>query len=141
MTSLGPRAAHDIRQDPSIQNLLARIPPEVAQSFTEAQLSALRVALGARSWGRHAVDWRGTFAVWRWRYYFVFLLGRNRRELSRHEKQLSLLLQAAFLAVLLMVCTLLGLLVLYLVKSAMGIDLFPGFSLGIWSWFKSNVLS
>ncbi|MFN4237568.1 MAG: hypothetical protein ACK4FZ_10085 [Vogesella sp.] len=139
MNPSDPRQAHDIRRDASIQNLLARMPPEVAQTFTEAQLAALRVALGARSWGRHAVDLRGTFAVWRWRYYFVFLLGRNRRELSRRERQLSLLLQAAFLALVLLCSTLLGLLVLYLVKSALGIDLFPGLSLGIWDWFKVNV--
>jgi hypothetical protein len=115
------------------------MPQDVADTFTEAQLSGLRLALGARSWGRHAVDVRGTILFWRWRYYYVFLLGRNRRELSRREKQLSLLLQAAFLAVLLFASAMLGLLVLYLVKSALGIDLFPGFSLGIWSWFKAQL--
>ncbi|MDC7715697.1 hypothetical protein PQU95_00495 [Vogesella sp. DC21W] len=128
----------DIRRDPSIQHLLGRMPQDVADTFTEAQLASLRLALGARSWGRHAVDIRGTVVFWRWRYYYVFLLGRNRRELTRREKQLSLLLQAVFLSVLLLVSTLLGLLVLYLVKSALGIDLFPGFSLGIWSWFKQQ---
>ncbi len=133
-----PLPPSDIRRDPSIQHLLGRMPQEIADTFTEAQLASLRLALGARSWGRHAVDIRGTVVFWRWRYYYVFLLGRNRRELSRREKQLSLLLQAVFLSVLLLLSTLLGLLVLYLVKSALGIDLFPGFSLGIWSWFKQQ---
>ncbi|MCP3667405.1 MAG: hypothetical protein GY696_33745 [Gammaproteobacteria bacterium] len=32
---------------------------------------------------------------------------------------------------------LMGLLVRYLVKSALGIDLIPGFSLGIWGGFKA----
>jgi hypothetical protein len=32
--------------------------------------------------------------------------------------------------------TLLRLLALYLAKSAAGIDLIPGFSLGIWTWFN-----
>jgi hypothetical protein len=114
------------------------MPQDIADTFTEAQLASLRLALGARSWGRHAVDVRGTVVFWRWRYYYVFLLGRNRRELTRREKQLSLLLQAVFLSALLLLSTLLGLLVLYLVKSALGIDLFPGFSLGIWSWFKQQ---
>jgi hypothetical protein len=31
---------------------------------------------------------------------------------------------------------LLFLLVVYLIKCAMGINLFPHFSLGIWAWFK-----
>ncbi|MGL6045840.1 MAG: hypothetical protein ACRC02_05160 [Vogesella sp.] len=138
MPTLTPLPPSDIRRDPSIQHLLGRMPQEIADTFTEAQLASLRLALGARSWGRHAVDIRGTVVFWRWRYYYVFLLGRNRRELSRREKQLSLLLQAVFLSVLLLLSTLLGLLVLYLVKSALGIDLFPGFSLGIWSWFKQQ---
>lgn len=133
-----PLPLSDIRHDPSIQHLLGRMPQDIADTFTEAQLASLRLALGARSWGRHAVDVRGTVVFWRWRYYYVFLLGRNRRELTRREKQLSLLLQAVFLSVLLLLSTLLGLLVLYLVKSALGIDLFPGFSLGIWSWFKQQ---
>ncbi len=133
-----PLPPSDIRRDPSIQHLLGRMPQDIADTFTEAQLASLRLALGARSWGRHAVDIRGTVVFWRWRYYYVFLLGRNRRELTRREKQLSLLLQAVFLSVLLLVSTLLGLLVLYLVKSALGIDLFPGFSLGIWTWFKQQ---
>lgn len=133
-----PLPPSDIRRDPSIQHLLGRMPQDIAGTFTEAQLASLRLALGARSWGRHAVDVRGTVVFWRWRYYYVFLLGRNRRELTRREKQLSLLLQAVFLSVLLLLSTLLGLLVLYLVKSALGIDLFPGFSLGIWSWFKQQ---
>jgi hypothetical protein len=38
------------------------------------------------------------------------------------------------------VSTLFGLLVLFLVKSAMGIDIFPNFSLGIWGWFQQTFL-
>ena len=40
-----------------------------------------------------------------------------------------------------MFSTLLGLLILYLVKSALGIDLVPGFSLGTWGWFKGEFLN
>ena len=32
--------------------------------------------------------------------------------------------------------TLFGILVLYLIKSALGIDIFKGFSFGVWDWFK-----
>ncbi len=34
----------DVRADPSIQRLLERMPTEVADSFTEPQLSYLRIA-------------------------------------------------------------------------------------------------
>jgi len=36
---------------------------------------------------------------------------------------------------------LLGLAVIYLIKSALGIDLVPGYHLGLWHWFQDNVLN
>ncbi len=45
------------------------------------------------------------------------------REQSRHARQLSLLGQALLISLLLSVCMLAGLLLLYLLKSALGIDL------------------
>jgi hypothetical protein len=127
-----------IQDDPAIRELLSRMPNEVAESFNEEQLSHLLTAVGARSWGKHKVDVRGTFKIpfYPWRFYYVLLMGKNLRGLSRKEKQLSLLTSALVLSVFLVLCALAGLLLLYLIKSAMGIDLFPGFSLGIWTWFK-----
>lgn len=125
----------DIRQDGAIQKLLERMPPAVQQSFTEEQLAHLRVALGARQWGRHKLDWRGTLGFGRWRYYYVVVAGRNLRDGAR-QGQLSLLMQSLLLSLLVVICTLFGLLLLYLLKSALGIDLFDDFSLGIWDWFR-----
>lgn len=125
----------DIRHDPAMIKLLERMPPEIRDSFTEPQLAELRVALGARQWGKHKVDVRGTLGLGRWRYYYVFVAGRNLRDGVR-QGQLGLLMQAVVLSVLLIASALLGLLLLYLLKSALGIDLFDGFSLGIWHWFK-----
>jgi hypothetical protein len=127
-----------IQDDPAIRELLSRMPNAVAESFNDEQLSHLLTAVGARSWGKHRVDARGTFKIpfYPWRFYYVLLLGKNHRGLSRKEKQLSLLTSALVLSVFLVLCALGGLLLLYLIKSAMGIDLFSGFSLGIWTWFK-----
>jgi len=122
------------------KGLLQRVPSGIRDSFSEEQLSALKVAFGARKWGKHPIDLRGTANIWRWRYYFVFLIGRNNRSLSNREKRLSLLLKAALMSAFIMFSTLLGLLVIYLIKSAAGIDIFPGFSLGIWGWFKGASL-
>jgi hypothetical protein len=127
----------DIRQDPAMVKLLERMPAEISASFTEQQLAELRVALGARQWGKHKVDIRGTLGLGRWRYYYVLVAGRNLRDGPR-QGQLSLLMQAVVISVLLIASALLGLLLLYLLKSALGIDLFDGFSLGIWSWFKGQ---
>ena len=61
--------------------------------------------------------------------------------MTRAEKARGLFIQSVLLTVFLSFSALLGLVVLYLIKSAMGIDLFPNFSLGIWSWFKENILN
>ncbi|HJE71182.1 3-phosphoshikimate 1-carboxyvinyltransferase [Pseudomonas oryzihabitans] len=124
------------RHDPFIAGLKERLPKELRESFTEEQLEALKLAFGTRSWGKHSVDLRGTVKFWHRRYYFVFLAGRNYRQLSRLEQELSLLGKATVLAVILLACGLVGLLLLYLLKSALGIDIFPDYSFGVWTWFK-----
>lgn len=126
-----------LRDDATIKNLLARMPHEVQQSFTDDQLAHLKVALATRGWGKHALDIRSTIKFFGHRYYYVLIAGRNRRELTRAEKRFSLLAKTALVSGFLCISMVLGLLVLYLVKSALGIDLFPNYSLGIWSWFKS----
>ena len=120
--------------------LMKRLPEDLQDSFSKEQIDALKVAFGARKWGKHPVDIRGTVNIWTWRYYFVFLMGRNQRSLSRRERQISLMMKTFFMFAFLLFSTLMGLLVIYLIKSAAGIDLFPGFSLGIWGWFKGTFL-
>jgi len=126
-----------LKRDNGLKKLLERMPIEVQDSFTEEQLANFKIAVSARSWGKHAVDFRSTIKFFRYRYYYVFVAGRNLRELSRAEKRLNLLVQACFLTIFLSFCAALGVLVLYLVKSALGIDIFPNFSFGVWDWFKS----
>jgi hypothetical protein len=127
-----------IRSEPAIQHLLSRLPSKVANSFTDEQLIGLKVALGARRWGKHKVDVRGTFPIpfFKSKIYYVFLMGRNHRSLSRQEKLISAFTMAVFTTLFITLSVLFGLLVLYLVKSALGIDLIEGFSFGIWGWFK-----
>lgn len=118
------------------------MPKDVAASFSEEQLTHLLTAVGSRSWGKHKIDFRGTFKLpfYRWRFYYVFLAGKNYRELSRKEKNLSIFITTVISTLFLIFSATLGLLVLYLIKSALGIDLFPNFSLGIWDWFKDTFL-
>ena len=127
-----------IKDEIAIKNLLSRMPDDVANSFTDTQLLHLKLAIGSRQWGKHKVDFRGTFPLpfVQSRIYYVFLMGRNHRELSRQEKLLSALSVALFLTVVTSVSILFGILVLYLIKSALGINIFKDFSFGIWDWFK-----
>jgi hypothetical protein len=131
-----------ISNQPAITKLLSRMPEEVASSFTDEQLTHLLTAVGSRGWGKHKVDFRGTFKLpfYQWRYYYVLLAGKNHRELSRKEKRMSLVITATLSSLFIIFSAGIGLLVLYLIKSALGIDLFPGFSLGIWDWFKETFL-
>ncbi|WP_372873292.1 hypothetical protein [Shewanella sp.] len=119
--------------------LLGKLPAKLADSYSDEQVEGIRILLGDRTWGRHSIDSRGTFSLpfVRWRYYWVLLLGKNRRAYTRTEKQLSLALFVICVLVFLLMSLLLGLLGLYLLKSMLGIDLFSETSLGIWDWFKS----
>lgn len=121
-----------------LDNLLRKMPQNVAQSFSEEQLNHLHSALGANSWKRHSIDVRTTFPVpfVKSRLYFVLLVGRNRRDLSRQERQISAFTFALIVSGFVIASALFGLLVLYLLKSALGIDLVKGHSTGIWDWFK-----
>lgn len=123
-------------QDAFAKGLKERLPAELRESFSNEQLDALKVAFGARRWGKHPVDLRGTLDLLGWRYYYVLLIGRNRRDLTRKERALSRLATALVIFVFLLFSAMVGLLMLYLAKSAMGIDLLPNFSLGVWDWFN-----
>lgn len=129
---------HSILEDKVISKLLEKVPVDMRGSFSTEQLLALKVALGGRTWGTHALDLRWTMKWWRWQYYFVVLAGRNRRALSDRERRVQHLAMAAVLLVFLVFSVSMGLLVIYLLKSALGVDVFPGFSFGVWDWFKAE---
>lgn len=128
----------DIHQDPVITRLLEKMPKKVASSFNEEQLSHLRNAIGAREWGKHKLDVRGTVKFFKWRYYYVILAGRNRRSLSEKEVRVARVLTASIIAIFITFAVLLGLIIIYLIKSALGINLIDGWSLGLWTWFKET---
>lgn len=131
--------AKPIQDDLFIGALLTKLPTDLRVTFTEAQLHGLKLALDAPK-RAHAVDLRWSLGFWRWNFYFAFLFGQNRRELSRRQQIVERWALATATVLFVTVSTLFGLLVLYLIKSAMGIDIFPNFSLGIWGWFKGKFL-
>jgi hypothetical protein len=127
--------------DPFLQGFFARVPPEVARSFTPPQLDAIKLAFSAREWRQHAVDIRWTFGAGRWRSYLVLLMGRARRRADgRGPRLLAYLADAiggamertrrAVVAMLVAGLLVVGLLVvaglLYTGKRAMNINVVPG---------------
>lgn len=127
-----------LRDDPRLHKALLDMPSKYADSYSESQLIYFRLALIGKPWQQHFIDNRGTFyfPFIGWRFFYVFLLGRNKRALNRKEKQASMAVFLLSLVGFIVLSMVIGLLLLYLLKSALGIDLFEGTSLGIWDWFN-----
>ncbi len=129
----------NIRKDPFVRELLQNLPAADRDSFSDRQLLAVKSALGSRRlWSRHAVDLRGGFGFWKWRYYYVILGGRERRRLTRRDVLMMRSVTAFLFSIFFVSSALLGLLVLYMIKSALGINILEGYSFGIWQWFNEN---
>ena len=126
--------------DQPVRELLRRMPASVARTFTSEQLEALGIAVASRGWGRHPLDIRGSVPIGRHRYFFAMFAGRNRRDMSPQEKTLDNLLAVLMLTAFLAFCVVTGCIGLYLLKSALGIDLFADYSLGLWGCVQTHVL-
>lgn len=126
-------------EDPYTATLLQSLPPEVARTFTSEQIAALRQVLLQRN-GRtgHLIDIRGILPLFFTQYYFVFLFGKDRRQETQEvlmerrqavREGTSRLFLTTLLSLFLFVF--LGFLfaMLYGIKSALGINLFPNFHL------------
>ena len=120
-------------------SFLSRLPKETASVLTDTQLSHIKVAIGSGQYRKHKIDIRGTFPVLFYpsRIYFVLLMGRNIRNLSRQEESITLITMLLLTILFLVFSVALGLVIVYVLKSALGIDLLKGFSLGLWGWIKS----
>lgn len=77
-------------------------------------------AIAPQSVGHHAVDWRLSLKLWRWEYYLVLLAGHERRALSRREQEIARWTVGLLIVAFLAVSAAAGLLVLYLIKLALG---------------------
>ena len=126
-------------ENSKVNQLLSGMEKSVAESFTYQQRKALRKSINTQDWRSHNADFRPTLALpfLPWSFYVVFLVGVNRRGLLPAERFIAftMFLLAIFVFGLILVGCLFVL--IYLLKSWLGIDLFPNESLGIWDKFKS----
>ncbi len=123
-----------------LRRLMQSIPSDVQATFTEEQLDNISMSLRQQSQKSHWFDIRPMIRIpfLPWSFYIVILAGRNQRFMSKREQRLAA--QILILSIIsgIIILSLSGLLVLYLLKSAMGIDLFSDFSLGLWDWFTQH---
>ncbi len=121
--------------DPFTDKVLARIDQKTLQTFTSPQITALdKVLRRTPRSKKHGVDIRGTLPLYFARFYFVLLMGKDRRvETYRTEEDRRRrgrrLIWIAFLVVLLILFAMILLGVAYVLKSAFGINIFPNFHL------------
>jgi hypothetical protein len=64
---------------PAMEAFLARLPAELAGSFSTAQLEAVELHFAMRHRPGHAVDWRRRVGLGFVRFYVVVLAGREMR--------------------------------------------------------------
>lgn len=99
----------NIRQDPFVLKLLSNLPDNVRDTFTDDQLYGVKSALAAKSWGKHPIDFRGNIGFGKFKYYFVFLAGENRRSTSRLREKAFRAIEALVVTIVIGSLILLGL--------------------------------
>ena len=122
--------------DAFFERLFSKLPSDVARSFNDAQLKVISCAFGTRRWRDHALDLRMLLPLFGRSYYFVLLAGAERRTRKRRlrDRLLRPLISIGngiFAAVFFTGILFSTLVSLYVLKSVLGIDLFPDFSLGV----------
>ncbi|MEW7314584.1 hypothetical protein AB1E22_18105 [Buttiauxella gaviniae] len=106
----------------------AELTPEQKQEIESALVS---ISLSSH----HRIDIRKSFPFFGTRYYLVFLLGRDFRKRLRKESTLMRIIVTFLILSGALFATLCVLLTLYMIKSAVGIDLIHDFHVGIWDWW------
>jgi len=111
--------------------VLNKISPDVRNSLTEKQLHEIENAIAAGSpLKKHPIDIRGIIPLFFAKYYFVFLLGRDKRTNTRsiekgRRKEGDFFASTLFFLFFTFPLILLLFTVLYITKSELGIDIFP----------------
>ena len=118
------------------------MPANIPETFSDEQLRAIIRAYGIKSWDRHAVDLRFTLPVLARTYYLVFLLDLDKRPRNRaehHSHPFATVGNVIFLLLIMLLLLSFVLAAFYILKSASGVNIAPGFSLGIWDSIQSEV--
>ena len=116
--------------------VLNKIDFNILESLSDEQLATIEDAINTcQLREKHAFDLRGKINLFFMKYYFVFLIGRDRRafvedieaERIRKVSLIGNLVYFIFIILAIFFSTAVG---LYLIKTLLGIDLFPGVHMG-----------
>ena len=123
---------------PVSERFYAQLDEHISEGLTPEQKDGIEKAIVASTLAsRHRIDIRRSFPFFGKRFYLVFLFGRDLRQRHRQESTLSTMLLTFLLLLGTLFVTCCVLLTLYMIKSALGIDVFQHFHVGIWDWWLS----
>lgn len=108
-----------------LQQFFACIPPEVAATFTDAQLTELQKVFKERVSKRHAVDIRLSIPFIKKRFYVVFLLGKEKKSKQNRKDTLFTPVNNILLIRYCLVLITVLLAALYIVEMVFKINTFP----------------
>ncbi|MBK1987662.1 hypothetical protein A0J48_008960 [Sphaerospermopsis aphanizomenoides BCCUSP55] len=76
----------DYQNDPVVKRILARVPADIAATFTDSQLAELKKVFIDRANKSSSVDMRLSIPFFNRRFYLVLLMGKEKRSLQRLKK-------------------------------------------------------
>lgn len=126
------------KQQKLLAHFYSSLDENVIDSLSAEQKKSIEHAIIATGLGtNNKVDIRKSISIFNKRYFFVLLLGRDYRQQLRSESPFALFMLTLLIAMGTIGVLGLAIFALYLIKSAMGIDIFHNFSFGVWDWFKA----
>lgn len=118
-----------------IERFYQALDEDTAASLSADQKAALEEAvLSITLTTRQRIDIRRTVSFFGRRYFYVFLAGRDRRNATRHKSTFGRMALSVLVFGWLLFCAVSVFITLYLIKSALGIDVFKHFHVGLWTW-------
>ena len=115
---------------------------DVLLSFTPEQKQEIEKSIIKNTSGSdHCIDLRPVIGFGKWRYYTVFIVGKDRRYQTRKRASLSLLVKSLLILFSCIGLFMFAILTMYLIKSALGIDIFKHFSFGVWDAFRNTFIN
>ncbi|MCU7836677.1 MAG: hypothetical protein KZQ83_15685 [gamma proteobacterium symbiont of Taylorina sp.] len=115
--------------------VINQIKSDVRRSLTKVQLDEIKKAVSASTpLKEHPLDIRGIIPLFFFRFYFVFLLGRDHRRVTKRteglrRKETDLWASITFFIIFTLPLLILGFFVIYFIKTELGINLFSEFHL------------
>ena len=116
--------------------VLNKIDFNILESLSDEQLATIEDAINTcQLREKHAFDLRGKINLFFMKYYFVFLIGRDRRAFvedieAERIRKVSLIGNLVYFIFIILAIFFSAAVGLYLIKTFLGIDLIPGVHMG-----------